>query len=78
MKAGARWNYFYPLPDLRRNRVAGVIEGVTWHPDGFIVPMAYGLRALLELDGDGHLAWKTDPSDFIDRHLDEIAANARC
>lgn len=42
------------------------------YPDGFVVPLAYGLRALLEVDVAGHLAWKTDPFDFIDKHLDEI------
>lgn len=42
------------------------------YPDGFIVPLAYGLRALLEVNDAGHLAWKTDPLDFIDEHLDEI------
>ncbi len=42
------------------------------YPDGFIVPLAYGLRALLELDGTGHLAWTTDPFAFVDQHLDEI------
>lgn len=42
------------------------------YPDGFIVPLAYGLGALLETDEAGHLAWKTDPFAFVDRHLDEI------
>lgn len=42
------------------------------YPDGFIVPLAVGLRALLKSDADGALAWKTDPAKFIDKHLDEI------
>ena len=42
------------------------------YPDGFIVPLAYGLRALLEVDDTGHLSWKTNPFAFIDQHLDEI------
>lgn len=42
------------------------------YPDGFIVPLAYGLRALLELNSAGHLVWKTDPFAFLDNHLDEI------
>lgn len=46
--------------------------GVNEYPDGFIVPLAYGLRALLQVDANGQLAWKTDPTDFIDRCLDEI------
>jgi hypothetical protein len=42
------------------------------YPDGFIVPLAVGLRALLKIDADGNLAWRTDPADFIEKHLDEI------
>ena len=42
------------------------------YPDGFIVPLAVGLRALLKLDADGTLTWKTDPAKFIEKHLDEI------
>jgi len=42
------------------------------YPDGFIVPLAYGLRALITTDSDGKLSWKTDPAQFISKHLDEI------
>ena len=42
------------------------------YPDGFIVPLAYGLRALMEQDVGGHLKWKTDPMAFLNRHLDEV------
>ncbi len=42
------------------------------YPDGFIVPLVYGLKALIEADANGMLQWKTDPVMFIDRHLDEI------
>lgn len=42
------------------------------YPDGFIVPLVYGLKALLEVDPNGHLRWKTDPYVFVDQRLDEI------
>lgn len=42
------------------------------YPDGFIVPLAYGLRALMERGEDGLLIWKTEPLSFLDRHLDEV------
>ena len=42
------------------------------YPDGFIIPLVYGLKALIEIDTDGMLRWKTDPIAFIDHHLDEI------
>ena len=42
------------------------------YPDGFIVPLVVGLRALLTVDTDGNLSWKTDPAKFIEKHLDEI------
>lgn len=42
------------------------------YPDGFIVPLVYGLKALLEIDENGQLYWKTNPVSFISQHLDEI------
>ena len=42
------------------------------YPDGFIVPLVFGLRALLKADANGKITWKTDPGEFISKHLDEI------
>ena len=42
------------------------------YPDGFIVPLVYGLRALMARGAGGHLEWTTDPVAFLDRHLDEV------
>lgn len=42
------------------------------YPDGFIVPLVYGLKALLEAEADGKLRWKADPKLFLARHFDEI------
>ncbi|MHB9470843.1 hypothetical protein [Mesorhizobium sp. W050] len=42
------------------------------YPDGMIMPLVYGLKALLR-SKDGKVEWATDPTKFIDRHLDEIA-----
>jgi len=42
------------------------------YPDGFIVPLVFGLRALLKTDANGIITWKTDPAKFITKHLDEI------
>lgn len=42
------------------------------YPDGFIVPLVYGLKALLEAEDGGKLRWKTDPKLFLARHFDEI------
>ncbi len=42
------------------------------YPDGFIVPLVYGLVALMEVR-DGEVAWKVDPAAFLDQHLPEIA-----
>jgi hypothetical protein len=46
-------------------------------PDGFIVPLLYGLRALLDVDKDGLLVWKTNPQAFLSRFLVEIMKNYR-
>ncbi|WKA25807.1 hypothetical protein [Bradyrhizobium roseum] len=46
-------------------------------PDGFIVPLLYGLRALLDVDKDGLLVWKTNPQTFLSKHLVEVMRNYR-
>jgi hypothetical protein len=46
-------------------------------PDGFIVPIAYGLSALLEDGPDGMLRWKTSPSQFLSKHLKGIVEGYR-
>jgi hypothetical protein len=40
-------------------------------PEGFIVPLVYGLKALIEEDG-GTLKWKTDPLAFLKQHLPAV------
>jgi hypothetical protein len=37
-------------------------------PDGFVLPVLYGLKALLETH-DGKVQWATDPEAFLDRHM---------
>ncbi len=37
-------------------------------PDGYIIPVLYGLKALMEVK-DGLLRWREDPAAFLDRHL---------
>ncbi len=40
-------------------------------PDGYIIPVLYGLKALLMVR-DGKLVWRTDPKAFLDRHMKEL------
>ncbi|MEL7452202.1 MAG: hypothetical protein AAGJ50_02355, partial [Pseudomonadota bacterium] len=40
-------------------------------PEGFLVPLIYGLRALLALK-DNRIIWTTDPSNFITNNLHEV------
>ncbi len=42
------------------------------YPDGFIVPLVYGLIALMEVR-DGEVAWKVDPAAFLEQYLPDIA-----
>lgn len=42
------------------------------YPDGFIVPLVYGLKALLEVDAAGDLRWKHEPHEFLRKHFDAI------
>jgi hypothetical protein len=46
-------------------------------PDGFLVPLLYGLRALLDVDKDGLLVWKTNPQAFLSKYLTEIMKSYR-
>jgi hypothetical protein len=41
------------------------------YPDGFMVPLVYGLSALMEVR-DGSLDWITDPAEFVKKHLEQI------
>lgn len=43
-------------------------------PDGFVVPLAFGLRALIKVDSNGILSWKTNPNAFLDKNLKSIVA----
>ncbi len=47
------------------------------YPDGLIMPIVYGLRALLKLDSDGCVKWRQDPKRFIDEHLAAIVKRYR-
>lgn len=51
-------------------------EGEYGVPDGFVLPVLYGLKALIEIK-DGKLRWKTDPEAFLDRHLRTLMAAFR-
>jgi hypothetical protein len=46
------------------------------YPDGFIMPLIYGLKALMEVR-DGKVVWATDPDAFLDRHFDAIVGAYR-
>lgn len=44
------------------------------YPDGLIMPLVWGLRALMEVK-NGEVCWRTDPNAFLNRHLKDIAQN---
>lgn len=45
-------------------------------PDGFVMPVFYGLKALMEFKG-GKVIWRADPTAFIDRNLTKLAGAFR-
>jgi hypothetical protein len=47
------------------------------YPDGLIMPLVYGLKALMTLDARGHVIWRQDPVKFLDKHLDTIVRKYR-
>ena len=47
------------------------------YPDGLIMPLVYGLKALMELGPDGKVRWKLNPSRFLEDHLEAIVRKYR-
>jgi hypothetical protein len=47
------------------------------YPDGLIMPLVYGLRALMQVDDDGLVKFEQDPSKFLDEHLPQIIKKYR-
>ncbi len=47
------------------------------YPDGLIMPILYGLKAMIELDENGELYWSQDPTKFLDDHLPVIVRKYR-
>lgn len=46
------------------------------YPDGLIMPLVYGLKGLMRVDGN-EVVWATDPYSFLDRYLKDIAGAYR-
>ena len=42
------------------------------YPEGFISPLVYGLKSLIQLDAKGEVSWVTDPVKFVREHLPTI------
>lgn len=41
-------------------------------PEGFVIPLVYGLQSLMEVNKAGEVNWKTDPRIFLDDHFDTV------
>jgi len=52
-------------------------KAVAWkYPEGYMVPLVAGLRAIMEIDSDSNLRWKVaDPADFVRKHLQQVVAS---
>jgi hypothetical protein len=42
------------------------------YPEGFIIPLVYGMRSIIGVAADGQLSWRTDPVKFVEEHLEEV------
>lgn len=46
-------------------------EGEYGVPDGFVLPIVWGLRSIMEVE-NGLVAWATDPHAFLERNLEAL------
>lgn len=44
----------------------------TKSPEGFLIPLVYAAKALINVKPDGTLEWKTDPIKFFQEHLEDV------
>ncbi len=47
------------------------------YPDGLIMPLVYGLKALMKVNEAGLVVWSQDPYTFLDKHLAGIVRKYR-
>lgn len=47
------------------------------YPDGLIMPLVYGLGALMKTAQNGHIKWAQDPEKFLDENLSQIVRKYR-
>lgn len=44
-------------------------------PEGFLIPLVYGLQSLMEVNRTGEVHWRTDPHAFLDDHFDTVVGD---
>lgn len=47
------------------------------YPEGLIMPLLYGLKAMIGRDENGELYWTQNPANFLDEHLSVIVKKYR-
>lgn len=68
------------LNETHRNKKTPFLQKTieTLSPDGYIVPLVYGLKILMEKrveDGVSRIYWKRDPKKFLDKNFATIVSN---
>ena len=64
----------------RKNRITPfgrkeLADDASIPPLGYIMPVIYGLRELIEVDSEGKLVWSVDPHEFYRENLNEIVGS---
>jgi hypothetical protein len=44
-------------------------------PEGFIIPLIYGLQALMTINQSAEVHWKVDPREFLDEHFETVVGD---
>lgn len=66
-----------PSDGARRKKKSKFFQrDVDWNiPDGFIIPLVYGLRSLIKIDENQCLSWAVKPEELLREYLNEIVSD---
>lgn len=77
-KKNIKYTPYYKNSMAKYKRDGNLDDLGTLSPEGFIMPLVYGLQALMEkknVNGVTKIVWNQDPQDFLEKNLERIVAD---